>query len=214
MDASGSVRVAETFVSLQGESTCAGLPCFFVRLAGCNLKCGYCDTPAASAPGVETSVADLVAAFTASGVRLAEITGGEPLLQPGFPALAASLRDAPAATVLVETNGSLNIAAIPSGVSAILDLKCPASGSLEAMDFGNLDRLRPYDEVKFVMSCRSDFDWACRVTRDHRLDRKCRAVLFSPVAGVLDAAELGRWLLESRAPARLQVQLHKWLGLR
>ncbi len=214
MSGAGSVRVAETFVSLQGESTYAGLPCFFIRLAGCNLKCAYCDTPAASAKGIETSIQDLVSDFASSGVRLAEITGGEPLLQPGFPALAAGLRDIPDAAVLVETNGSCDIAAIPDGVIAIMDLKCPSSGGMESMDLGNVERLRPYDEVKFVIGNREDFEWACSITREHGLDRKCQAVLFSPVAGVLDAGKLGRWILESRAPARLQVQLHKLLGMR
>lgn len=214
MSVGGSVRVAETFVSLQGESTYSGLPCFFVRLAGCNLKCVYCDTPAAAAKGIETDIQDLVSDFASSGVRLAEITGGEPLLQSGFSILAAGLRGTPGATVLVETNGSCNIAAIPDGVIAIMDLKCPSSGGMESMDLGNVERLRPYDEVKFVIGNRGDFEWACKITREHGLDGKCQAVLFSPVAGVLDPGKLGQWILESRVPARLQVQLHKLLGLR
>lgn len=207
-----TVMLAEMFTSLQGESTYAGLPCFFVRLAGCNLRCRYCDTAAATATGREVAVSEVVAALRACNVGLVEITGGEPLLQAGFARLASELRSA-ARTVLVETNGSLDISAIPEGVVAIMDLKCPGSGAMAAMDFRNVARLRPYDETKFVIGDRNDFEWACAMVREHRLDTRCRAVLFSPVAGVLDPATLGRWLLEAGAPARLQIQLHKLLGM-
>jgi 7-carboxy-7-deazaguanine synthase len=206
------IRIAETFTSLQGESTYAGLPCFFVRLAGCNLRCRYCDTPAATGGGREAPVSEVVSAFRSSGIGLAEITGGEPLLQAGFLRLATELKAA-ARTVLVETNGSLDISVIPEGVVAIMDLKCPGSGSMAAMDFRNVGRLRPYDETKFVIGDRNDFEWACAMVREHRLDARCRAVLFGPVAGVLDPSTLGGWILESGMPVRLQIQLHKRLGM-
>jgi 7-carboxy-7-deazaguanine synthase len=210
-----TVRVLETFVSLQGESTYAGLPCFFIRLAGCNLACRYCDTPAVNATGAARSIARLAAEFARSRAAMAEITGGEPLLQPGFPVLAAALRDAARGRpVLVETNGSRPLSLVPRGVTAIMDVKCPGSGEARALDAGNLARLRSGDEVKFVVATRADFVWAAALLKRHRLDRRCRAVLFSPVRGKLEAAALGRWILAARLPARLQVQLHKAIGMR
>jgi 7-carboxy-7-deazaguanine synthase len=209
-----TVKVTETFVSLQGESTWAGSPCFFVRLSGCNLRCRYCDTRHAYAEGVETPVAELVEAFHQSRAPLAEITGGEPLLQAGFPELAVGLRERDGKTVLVETNGSLDLSLIPAGIIAVMDLKCPGSGESGAMDMGNLRRLRSDDEVKFVIGDRADFDWACEMVGRHGLASRCRAVLFSPVFGVLAASTLGAWLVEARLPVRLQLPLHKMLEIR
>jgi len=208
-----TVSVVETFVSLQGESTFAGRPCFFVRLAGCNLRCRYCDTTYAYAGGRDRTVADLMAEFTASGVSLAEITGGEPLLQAGCRDLALALRAA-GAQVLIETNGSLDIAVIPDGVAAIMDIKCPGSGAADSVDWANISRLRPDDQVKFVIGDRADFDWACGVVRQHGLDRRCRAVLFSPVAAQLTPSDLGTWVLAAKLPVQLQVQLHKLIGMK
>lgn len=209
-----TVKVTETFVSLQGESTRAGLPCYFIRLTGCNLRCRYCDTPHAYAGGRDVAIEALVAGFKGSRVNLVEITGGEPLLQAGFRDLAMQLRDARHGTVLVETNGSRDLSAIPEGVVAVMDLKCPGSGESAAMDWDNIGRLRPYDEVKFVIGSREDFDWACARTREHDLTGRCQAVLFSPVFGSLDPTTLGQWVLDAALPVRLQVQLHKVLGLK
>lgn len=209
----GTVNVVETFVSLQGESTYAGRPCFFVRLGGCNLRCRYCDTPYAYAEGSRRTVSDVTGEFVASGVSLAEITGGEPLLQDGCRDLALAL-EAAGARVLVETNGSRDIGVLPAGAAAIMDIKCPGSGEAGAMDWGNIDRLRPHDEVKFVISDRADFDWACATVERHGLDRRCRTVLFSPVAGLMEPACLGAWVLESRQPVQLQVQLHRLIGMK
>jgi 7-carboxy-7-deazaguanine synthase len=210
---SAKVSIIETFVSLQGESTYAGLPCYFVRLGGCNLRCRYCDTTYAYAPGREMPVADLIRECAASRVGLAEITGGEPLLQAGFRELAVGL-GADGCRVLVETNGSRDISVIPEGVVAIMDLKCPSSGATAAMDLHNLQRLRPYDEVKFVIADRDDFEWAVGMVRSHSIDRRCHAVLFSPVAGELALASLGAWVLETRLPLRLQTPLHKIVGMK
>ncbi len=228
-----TVRVTETFVSLQGESTWAGLPCFFIRLTGCNLRCRYCDTRQAYDGGRETPVEDLVDAFVQSQAPLVEITGGEPLLQGGFRELATQLRSCGLSKafggvsrpsgpslaggrkpVLVETNGSRNLSAIPDDVIAIMDLKCPGSGVSEAMDPENIARLRPYDEVKFVIGDRADFDWACGMVERHALAGRCHAVLFSPVFETLAAAQLGAWVLESRLPVRLQLPLHKIMGIK
>ncbi len=214
--AAARLRVAETFVSIQGESSHAGRPCFFIRLAGCNLRCAWCDTRwAQSARGVERCESELVADYAASGLALVEVTGGEPLCQAGTPALLAALRDAvPGGTVLVETNGSLDVSVIPAGVTAIMDVKCPSSGESGAMDWANLERLRPQDEVKFVVADRADFDWAARLIRARGLAGRCGAVLVGAVSGRLDPALLARWLIEDRVPARLNVQLHARLGLR
>ncbi len=208
-----TVSVCEIFTSIQGESTWAGWPCWFVRLAGCNLRCRYCDTRRAWGPGQDADVTDLAAACAVSPAPLAEITGGEPLAQSGFGALAAALAALPGKTILVETNGSLDIAVIPARVIAIVDLKCPGSGEAERMDERNLARLRPHDEVKCVIGDRADYEWAAERVRRHGLVARCRAVSFGAVSGVLDPAELGRWILADGLPVRLQVQLHKLIGM-
>jgi 7-carboxy-7-deazaguanine synthase len=209
-----TMEIAETFLSLQGESSYAGRPCFFIRTAGCNLRCRYCDASYARSGGRSISVPALVAEYRASGVPLVEITGGEPLLQSALPALAGRLAAVPGATVLVETNGSLDISAIPLPAVAIMDLKCPGSGETERMDWGNIARLRPHDEVKFVVGDRLDYEWARSALRQHELAGRCHAVHLSPVWGVLSPDELGRWIVEDRLPARLQIQLHKLLSMR
>ena len=198
-------------MSLQGESTRAGLPCFFVRLAGCNLRCRYCDTSRSWEPGRVVDVARLALEYRRSRAPLAEITGGEPLLQPGFVSLArAMLKVGP---VLVETNGSCDIRTVPRSAVTILDIKCPSSGSSAAMRWLNLRHLRRNDEVKFVIGTRTDFDWARAVVRRYRLDRKCHAILFSPVQPRMRPARLGAWIAEARLPVRLQIQLHKLIGV-
>ncbi len=207
------MNVIETLVSIQGESTFAGLPCFFIRLAGCNLRCAYCDTPRAWADGAERSLPSLVDEFRQSGLTLAEITGGEPLAQPDTPALAVALLGAGAKPVLVETNGSLDIGALPDGSVAVVDVKCPGSGAGDSFNPVNLLRLRPRDEVKFVLSDRADFDWSAAFVRRHNLAARCGAVLFSPVEGRLAGRDLAAWLVEERLPVRLQIQVHKALGV-
>lgn len=209
-----TVRVDEVFESIQGESSWAGLPCFFIRLAGCNLRCTYCDTKDAYGPGREMTVAELTALCLASRAPIAEITGGEPLLQPGFGELAAALRDRTAKTILVETNGSRDISVVPADVVAVMDVKCPGSGASGAMDLANVGRLRPYDEVKFVLGDRRDYEWATAFVKRYRLTSACHAVFFSPVFGGLDAGKLGEWILQDGLAVRLQVQLHRILGLR
>jgi 7-carboxy-7-deazaguanine synthase len=209
-----TVYVTETFVSIQGESTWAGLPCFFVRLSGCNLRCRYCDTRYAYEPGRETAVEELVAAFLESGAPLAEITGGEPLLQAAAPELARRLRVCGDKPVLVETNGSRDISVLPEGIVTVMDLKCPGSGEAAAMDLRNVDRLRPSDEVKFVIGDHADFEWARDLSARFALPERCRAVLFSPVHGVLAPATLAEWVLAERLPVRAQAPLHKVMGIK
>ena len=210
-----AVRVTECFTSIQGESTYAGLSCFFIRLTGCNLRCVYCDTQHAYQGGRDITIAALARRFAASPATLAEITGGEPLAQSNFRPLAlALLKASKGRPVLVETNGSLDISVIPEGVTAIMDVKCPESGEAGAMHLDNLKLLRPADEVKFVISSRGDFNWACRLVRQHHLAFRCHAVLFSPVEGKLPATTLAGWVLKSGLAVRVQLQLHKVLGLK
>ena len=207
------LKVCETFLSIQGESSYAGCTCFFIRLAGCNLHCTYCDTPQAREPGRDMDVDTLVRMASESRASILEITGGEPLLQDACPPLAGRLVEATARPVLVETNGTCNVAVLPAGVTAIVDVKCPGSGHGGRFDMANLARLRSHDEVKFVLADRLDYEWARAFVHEHDLDRHCRAVFFSPVHGGLAPAVLASWMLEDGLPVRLQVQLHKILGI-
>ena len=209
-----TVQVIELFTSIQGESSHAGRPCFFIRLAGCNLRCGYCDTTYAYAGGRDMHVADIVAQWRLSTTAIVEITGGEPLLQSGFPGLACALRDSSPRPVLVETNGSRDISVIPGHVTAIMDVKCPGSGEAAAMDMDNLARLRPYDEVKFVITDHADYIWARDIIRQYVLTSRCHAVFLSPVMPGMNPADLGDWMVEDGVDARLQVQLHKVIRVR
>ena len=210
----GTVNVYETFESIQGESTWAGLLCFFIRLSGCNLRCKYCDTTHAYELGRDVEIAGLIEEVEASRAAIIEITGGEPLLQPGFRELATELRDRTGKPILVETNGSRNISVVPEEVITIMDVKCPGSGQSGAMDLANIKRLRLKDEVKFVLSDRADYDWAKDFVRTHNLTSVCDAVLFSPVFGLLQADDLGKWIVKDGLPVRLQMQLHKIAGMK
>ncbi|MFP4476146.1 MAG: radical SAM protein [Desulfatibacillaceae bacterium] len=201
--------VNELFFSIQGESTHAGLPCAFVRLTGCNLRCAWCDTRHAYEEGERMAVADVVSTLVKYGSKLVEITGGEPLLQKETPELARALLRA-GRTVLVETNGSLDIGVLPTGAVAVMDVKCPGSGEADCFDPGNLGRLRPLDEVKFVLADRVDYEYALDMLAALRRRAESPvAVHFSPVHGALDPAELARWMLEDNVSARLAFQLHK-----
>lgn len=209
-----TLTVTETFLSIQGESTYAGLTCFFIRLTGCNLRCRYCDATYAYEGGRETSVADLVSQACSSGAAVIEVTGGEPLIHGGFALLAERLRDESSRPVLVETNGSLDISVIPEGVHAIVDMKCPGSGESDRMDLQNLGRLRPTDEVKFVVSDRRNYEWARELVTSGAISSRCKSVLFSPAWGLIDAGQLASWIVEDHLPVRLQLQLHKLLNVR
>ena len=205
-----ALTVYEIYKSIQGESTRAGLPCTFVRLAACDLRCVWCDTPYAFTGGRKMPADDVLAAVEALGCRLVELTGGEPLLQPEAPALMAALIDR-GYTVLLETGGHVPITEVPDAVVAIVDVKCPGSGEAQRMHWPNLDELSPHDEVKFVLADRADFDYACDIVRRHDLASRTAAVLFSPVHGALAPDELARWMLETGIAARLQIQAHKYI---
>jgi 7-carboxy-7-deazaguanine synthase len=201
--------VCETFASLMGESSRAGVPAYFIRLTGCNLRCRYCDTAYAYEGGRELTVAALMAMVQTQPHRLALVTGGEPLLQAETPALLTALLDAGLTTCL-ETNGSLPIGAVDARVHRILDVKCPGSGMADHNDWGNLDLLTPRDEVKFVVAHRSDFAWALEVIDRHGLAERL-PVLISPVFGQVSLQEAAAWILTSRRPVRLNLQLHKYI---
>jgi 7-carboxy-7-deazaguanine synthase len=207
--AAGTLVIHEIYRSLQGESTFAGLPCVFVRLTACHLRCVYCDTPHAFNQGETMSLDDVVARALALGDDLVEITGGEPLLQLEVYPLMSRLADA-GKTVLLETSGALETSAVDPRVRVILDLKTPGSGEVEANDWSNIERLKPTDELKFVLCDRADFDWAVNVVGEHRLTERC-PVLFSAAFGQVNPTDLAAWILESRLPVRLQLQQHKIL---
>jgi 7-carboxy-7-deazaguanine synthase len=202
------LSVNEIFYSIQGESTYAGKPCVFVRLAGCDLRCSWCDTPYAFGEGRKMSVDEVLTQVDAYGIPLVEVTGGEPLLQADVYPLMERLLDG-GRTVLLETGGQVDVSRVPGGVIKVMDVKCPGSGESDQMEWTNIDRLASRDQVKFVIQDRSDYEFARDTIHRHALDRRCAAVLLSPVHGVLDPRDLSAWILEDRLPVRLQLQLHK-----
>ena len=203
------LTVNEIFFSIQGESSHTGRPCVFVRLTGCDLRCAWCDTPYAFDEGSKRTVEDVAAVVDGYGCSLVEITGGEPLLQEDvYPLMQTLLRSGK--TVLLETGGQLDISRVPPSVVKVVDVKCPGSGESGRADLGNLDRLAPHDELKFVIRDRRDYEFARELVRARRLQDRCRAVLFSPVHGVLAPDRLSEWALTDRLPVRIQVQLHKY----
>jgi 7-carboxy-7-deazaguanine synthase len=209
-EAPGRMTVFEIYESIQGESTHVGKPCVFVRLAACDLRCQWCDTPYAFTGGRKMSEDDVMTEVGKFGAKTVELTGGEPLLQPAAIPLMARLAGA-GYEVLLETGGHLPIDAVPDEVVKIVDVKCPASGEAQRMHWPNLDQLSSRDEVKFVIADHADFEYARDVVSRHDLTRKVAAVLLSPVHGVLAPAELARWILEAKLPVRLQLQAHKYI---
>jgi 7-carboxy-7-deazaguanine synthase len=204
------LTVNEIFHSIQGESTHSGRPCFFVRLAACDLRCSWCDTPYAFFEGTKRTVDEVAAQVTSFGCGLVEITGGEPLLQRDVYPLMDRLL-ASGLTVLVETGGHLSIQQVPLQVIRIVDVKCPGSGESDRNHWDNLGLLTPHDEVKFVILDRADYEFARDVVARDGVAGRCAAVLFSPVHGVLAPKELAAWILEDRLPVRLQLQAHKYI---
>ena len=218
------MQITEIFKSIQGESTHAGLPCVFVRLTGCNLRCAWCDSEYTFTGGRRLSLEDVareVARLSAGG--LVEITGGEPMLQERevVPLMERLLQDG--YTVLLETSGERPLQRVPAGVLKIVDVKCPASGEGDTFDLGNLGALNPGDEVKFVLSDRLDYEFARDFVARHDLQRRVRAVLFSPAFRKdakgsrdvshcqLDPRELAEWILADGLPVRMGLQIHKFI---
>jgi 7-carboxy-7-deazaguanine synthase len=204
------LTVNEIFYSIQGESTRVGRPCVFVRLTACDLRCSWCDTPYAFHEGVKRSLDEVIAEVERYDCPLVEITGGEPLLQDDVYPLMERLL-ARGRTVMLETGGHRPITRVPRAVVKIVDVKCPGSGEADRNDWGNLDALAPHDEVKFVIQDRTDYEFARDVIGRYDLASRSAAVLVSPVHDVLEPRLLSEWMLADHLPARLQLQLHKYI---
>jgi len=204
-----SLVVNEIFYSIQGESSYAGKPCVFVRLTYCNLRCSYCDTAYAFHEGVAMELDEILQRVKAYACPLVEITGGEPLFQPGVHRLMKLLCDHGYETLL-ETGGSLDIGGVDSRVKRIVDFKCPGSGMMKSNLWSNAERLTRNDEVKFVIGSREDFDWSVEMIRLHEIDRRCPVVM-SVVFGVLLPRLLAEWILEAGLGVRMQLQMHKFI---
>lgn len=203
------LKVNEIFLSLQGEGTRAGLPCSFVRLAGCNLRCTWCDTPYAWSNGQDMSIADVLRRLEELGCPRVEVTGGEPLAQALTPELLLAMIDGGYETLL-ETNGSLDLAPVDGRATKIVDYKCPSSGHADSFLPSNIELLGPLDEVKFVLADSGDFDFAVNIVRRHELGQRC-IVIFSPVFGQLAPANLSAWILNEKIDVRLGLQLQKFI---
>ncbi len=214
-----TLRINETFYSIQGESSFAGCPCFFVRLTGCPLRCHYCDTEYAFREGAPRTIAAILDEIERSGATLVELTGGEPLAQKRAFDLIALLCER-GLTVLIETSGAIDIRPCHPKAIRILDIKTPGSGESARNLWSNLEDLRPHDEVKFVLVDRADYEFARETIRKHRLNERCHAVFLSPafpqkqgleILGCpgLSPRALAEWILEDRLPVRQQTQLHK-----
>lgn len=203
------MKVCEIFTSIQGESSYAGMPCTFIRMTGCNLRCSYCDTTYAYDEGKELSEDEIMGEVRRSGINLVEITGGEPLLQKGVYHLIVRLLDE-GYKVLVETNGSMSIKEIDKRAVVILDIKTPGSKMSENMDLSILNDLKSTDEVKFVITDRTDYEWSREIIYKYSLIDKSQ-ILFSPAYGILSPEDLVNWMLEDRLNARLNLQLHKYI---
>jgi 7-carboxy-7-deazaguanine synthase len=204
------LTINEIFYSVQGESSFAGQPCVFVRLTACDLRCSWCDTEYAFYEGRKQALDDVFDAVASYDCPLVEVTGGEPLLQEDVYPLMQGLLDR-GKKVLLETGGHRDTSRVPGEVVTILDVKCPGSGESGRNDWSNLERLRPHDEVKFVIKDRADYDWARDVLERHWLRQRAAAIHFSPVHGVLDPKTLSEWVLADRLPVRVQLQIHKYI---
>ena len=228
------LRINEVFHSIQGEGTRAGLPCVFVRLTGCHLRCSYCDTEYAFFEGEWMTLDEILARVRGFDCDFIEVTGGEPLLQPAvYPLLARLLAEF--GTVALETSGALSLAPVDPRVVRIVDLKTPSSGECTRNDWGNIELLTANDEVKFVVGDRTDYEWSREVIRERRLEQRC-TILISPVIGLrgderggvermdgspasplklykggLDPRQLAEWILADRLPVRYSLQLHKFI---
>jgi 7-carboxy-7-deazaguanine synthase len=203
------LEVTEIFHSIQGESSHAGRPCVFVRLTGCSLRCGYCDTTYSYTGGTHLPVDEIVAQVLAFGTRLVEITGGEPLEQPGAVRLMRALIGK-GCTVMLETGGHVSVDHVPREVIKIIDVKCPDSGEPDTFLMSNIGLAAPQDEFKFVISTQRDYAWSRDFFRNH-LASLPNTTLFAPVHGDVEPSDLAGWILEDALPVRLQLQLHKYV---
>jgi len=204
------LKINEIFYSIQGESTKAGLPCVFVRLTYCNIRCVYCDTEYAFYEGVDRTIEDILVEVESFGCKLVEITGGEPLVQENVHTLMKELCDR-GYEVLIETGGSLPIEAIDKRVKVIMDLKTPYSRMEHKNRYENIKHLKPTDEVKFVIGSKEDYQWSKEITERYDLVNKVEQVLFSPVFEKVENIDLANWILEDKLKVRFQLQMHKYI---
>ncbi|MEO1963245.1 MAG: 7-carboxy-7-deazaguanine synthase QueE [Cycloclasticus sp.] len=204
-----SLRITEIFYSLQGEGKTVGLPTTFIRLTGCPLRCGYCDTEYAFHGGETRSIDDILQQVDKFGALYINVTGGEPLAQKRVHGLMQKLCDA-GYYVSLETSGALDVSEVDSRVVKVIDVKTPGSGEVDKNRHSNYVHLTQHDQVKYVMCDEADFHWSKDHMREHSLNEKCE-VLFSPVQGQLKATDLANWVLEEKLPVRFQIQLHKYL---
>jgi 7-carboxy-7-deazaguanine synthase len=205
-----SVMVKEIYLSLQGESSHQGLLCAFVRLTGCHLRCSYCDSEFSFHGGKRMKNAEVLRQIVELKTPRIEVTGGEPLLQPGVYPLMESMLDA-GLIVLLETSGAIDVREVPEGVHAIVDMKTPSSGEVARNDLRNFDSMDARDELKFVIGSREDYDWSVKLMREHRLDARPFGILFSTVFSKLQPTQLAEWIIADRLPVRFQLQQHKYL---
>jgi 7-carboxy-7-deazaguanine synthase len=203
------LKVNEIYYSIQGESSKAGLPCVFIRLTYCNLRCVYCDTEYAFYDGMDQSCEGIIEEVKKYNCKLVEVTGGEPLVHKESLQLMKRLCDE-GFEVMLETGGSLPIKDLDKRVLVIMDLKCPSSGMLKKNLYENIDYLKPNDEVKFVIGTREDYEWSKGIISEYELSKKC-IVLFSVVFGELEPVTLVDWILEDKLDVRFQFQMHKYI---
>lgn len=202
-------RITEIFYSLQGETRTVGLPTVFVRLTGCPLRCGYCDTAYAFTGGEKKNITDIVSEVSDYKPRYVTVTGGEPLAQQTCFELLTALCDLDV-EVSLETSGAMDITNVDPRVVCVMDLKTPASGEEAKNRYSNIDKLKAQDQVKFVICDRNDYDWSCQKLAEYELIDRCE-VLFSPIHGKLNPADLAEWIIEDNLAVRMQIQMHKYL---
>ena len=205
-----TLTINEIYHSIQGESSWAGLPCVFVRLTFCDLRCSYCDTEYAFYEGQKQTLEEIATKVSAFKCPLVEITGGEPLLQKNVLPLMSMLCEA-GHTVLLETSGAHNISGVDARVHRIMDLKTPGSGEVDKNLWSNIDHLSKRDEVKFVIGSREDYEWSREKVDRLQLASRCHAVLFSPIFGRIDPRQIVEWILADRLDVRFQLQMHKFI---
>lgn len=201
------LKINEIFYSIQGESSKSGLPCVFIRLTYCNLRCTYCDTEYAFFDGKEMSIEEIISEVKRYKCNLVEVTGGEPLMQEDVFVLMSRLCNE-GFDVMLETGGSISIKEVEKRVMIVMDLKCPSSNMLKKNLYSNIDYLKRNDEIKFVIGSKEDYDWAKAIIKTYRLVNKCD-ILFSVVYGELEPVKLVNWILEDKLKVRYQLQMHK-----
>ena len=209
VDSSQKIKINEIFYSIQGESSFAGLPCVFIRFTHCNLRCNYCDTEYAFYDGNELTINEIIEKVDQYNCHLVEITGGEPLLQENIYSLIQDLFNHNY-EVLLETGGHLDISKVDKRVKIIMDIKCPSSGESDKILWANLENLNSTTELKFVIGDKNDFDWSISIIEKNKLNQKNK-IIFSPVFGKLENEKLANWILESKLPLRMQLQMHKYI---